>query len=399
VKTRNCAFLRAKIATVAILNLVAKPAYRIKKYKHRRLKYVVRSKISSRWERKFFKTKAEAQTYVEQKEIELLNQGREVVQFPSWLRVQAQQGQDRLQPHGKTISDAVDFYVQHLEATRRSAKVSQALDELIENRKASGASKRYCYDLRLRIGRFSKDFGDRIVSTIKTAEIDDWLTGLNLAPVTRNTFRRDLTTFFSFCVTRHYCVDNPVAKTRKAKEVDGEIGILSVDETARLLEAADDASLPYFAIGAFVGLRPAELQRLHWEEIHWDSNLVEVKAAKSKTARRRFIKLRPNLEKWLQPYRKHRGPICPPGLRNLELLTRRRAKITDWPSNALRHGFASYHLAHFKNAAELALEMGHTNQQMIFDHYRQLVRPADAARYWEICPVSGTRGNIISISA
>jgi integrase len=82
----------------------------------------------------------------------------------------------------------------------------------------------------------------------------------------------------------------------------------------------------------------------------------------------------------------------------LELETRRRAKIADWPSNALRHSFASYHLAHFKNAAELALEMGHTNQQMIFDHYRQLVRPAVAARYWKICPVSGTRSNIVSIS-
>jgi integrase len=327
---------------------VAKPAYRIKKYKHPHLKYVVRSKISGKWERKFFQTKAEAETYVQQKEIELLNQGREGVQFPSWLRIQAQQGKDRLQPHGKTISDAVDFYIKHLEATQKSAKVSQAVEELIENRKGSGASARYCYDLKLRLGRFSKDFGHRIISTINTAEIDDWLTGLNLAPVTRNTFRRDLRTLFSFCVTRRYCIDNPVAKARKAKEVDGEIGILSVDETARLLEAADDASLPYFAVGAFAGLRPAELQRLHWEEIHWESKLIEVKAAKSKTARRRFIKLRPNLEKWLWPYRKNHGPVSPPGLRKLELETRQRAKITDWPANALRHGFASYQSCSFQ---------------------------------------------------
>jgi integrase len=377
---------------------MAKPAYRIKKYKHPHLKYVVRSKISGKWERRFFETKAEAQTYAQQKEIELLNQGREGVQFPSWLRIEAQQGQERLQPHGKTISDAVEFYVKYLDATQRSATVSQTLEELIENREASGASERYCYDLKLRVGRFSKDFGDRIVSTINTAEIDDWLAGLNLAPVTRNTFRRDLRTFFSFCISRRYCLDNPVTNTRKAKEVDGEIGILSVDETARLLEAADEAALPYFAIGAFAGLRPAELQRLDWEEIHWDSMLIEVKAAKSKTARRRFIKLQRNLEKWLRPYRKHHGPICPVGLRKMELEIRERAKITDWPANALRHGFASYHLAHFKNAAELALEMGHTNQQMIFDHYRELVRPKEAAQYWKICPVSASRSKIISIS-
>jgi integrase len=64
----------------------------------------------------------------------------------------------------------------------------------------------------------------------------------------------------------------------------------------------------------------------------------------------------------------------------------------------LRHGFASYHLAHFKNAAELALEMGHTDQQMIFEHYRQLVRPKEAARYWKICPASATRGKIVTMS-
>jgi integrase len=376
-----------------------KPAYRIKKYKHPRLKYVVRSKITGRWERKFFETKAEAETYVQQKEIELLNQGREGVQFHSWLRIQAQQAQDRLQPHGKTISDAVDFYVKHLEATQRSVKVSQALEELVQNRKGEGLSERYCHDLELRIGRFAKDFGDRIVSAINTADIDHWLTGLNLAPVTRNTFRRDLRTLFSFCITRRYCVDNPVANARKAKEVDGDVGVLSVDETAQLLEAADNASLPYFAIGAFAGLRSSELQRLHWEEIHWDSKLIEVKASKSKTARRRLVKILPNLEKWLWPYRKHRGPICPPGLRKLELETRKRAKIANWPSNGLRHSFASYHLAHFKNAGELALEMGHTNSQMVFKHYREVVRPKEAERYWQIKPVRAGEKKIVSMVA
>jgi hypothetical protein len=56
-------------------------------------------------------------------------------------------------------------------------------------------------------------------------------------------------------------------------------------------------------------------------------------------------------------------------------------------------------LAHFKNAAELALEMGHTNQQMIFEHYRQLVRPKEAARYWKICPPSVAMGKIVPISS
>ena len=37
---------------------------------------------------------------------------------------------------------------------------------------------------------------------------------------------------------------------------------------------------------------------------------------------------------------------------------RKAAGIVQWPQNALRHGFASYHLAHFNDAALLALGVG-----------------------------------------
>src|SRR5436190_14415630 len=204
-----------------------KPAFRIKPYKHLYLKFVVRSKLSSKWERRFFRTKTEAQTYVRLKEVELLNQGKEGATFPSSLRVMAQHGADKLRPFGKTISDAVDFYANHLEATRRSVPLRVAMKELIENRRLSGATKRYCYDLELRIGRFCAAFLDRTVAEITTAEVDNWLCGLRLAPVTRNTFRRDLRTLFSFAATRRYCAENPVIQTAKAKEIDGDIQILT----------------------------------------------------------------------------------------------------------------------------------------------------------------------------
>jgi hypothetical protein len=125
-----------------------KPAFRIKPYKHPRLKFVVRSKISGKWQRKFFTSKAEAQTYVELRETELLNQGKEGVMFPSWLRVMAQREQDRLSQVGKTLTDATDFYLSHLEATSRSVSIEQAVSELLQNRKSSGASKRYCYEIQ-----------------------------------------------------------------------------------------------------------------------------------------------------------------------------------------------------------------------------------------------------------
>ena len=361
-----------------------KAGFRVTRYAHPKLKFVVRGKVDGKWVRKYFKKQDEATTYCQIKNTELLNQGREAVEFPSWLRVMAYKAHRQLEPLGKTIDDAVDFYLKHLTAIKKSASVSQVMEELIENRQSSGASRRYCNDLRLRLTRFCKDFPNQVVAEISTAQIDAWLSGLNLAPVTRNTFRRDLRTLFSFCLLRGYCEINPAANARKAKALDGEIGILTVDAMKRLLDAAPGELLPYLAIGAFAGIRSAELLRLTWDEVDFDSKLVEVTASKSKTARRRFVKIRPNLEKWLTPYRGATGKIAPVNLRKLELAARTSAKIEEWPPNALRHSFASYHLSAFQNAAELALEMGHTNQQMIFDHYRQLVKPAEAAKYWQI---------------
>jgi len=98
------------------------------------------------------------------------------------------------------------------------------------------------------------------------------------------------------------------------------------------------------------------------------------------------VKIQPNLAKWLQPFQQLSGPLTPPGYGKLLCAAREAAGIAHWPPNALRHGFASYHLAKFSDAAALALELGHTNNLLVFQHYRQLVRPKDAERYWKIVP-------------
>jgi len=127
-----------------------------------------------------------------------------------------------------------------------------------------------------------------------------------------------------------------------------------------------------------------------------------------------------NLAAWLEPYIGRTGKVCLPDLRNLLEIDRLKSgawtptqnsikrsedetpKVTGknlkpWPKNGLRHSFASYHLAHFKDAARLALELGHTDQELLFRHYRELVTPDQAAKYWEIRPVVKT--NLLAISA
>ena len=150
--------------------------------------------------------------------------------------------------------------------------------------------------------------------------------------------------------------------------------------------------LPYIAIGLFAGLRRAEIERLDWSEIDFDSGHIEVTAEKSKSKiANRFVTMQPNLREWLMPLRKLKGSVTPQEtfvFRQLFDQAREAAGFDEWPDNALRHSFASYHVAHFKDAKALALEMGHIDSGMLFNHYRALVKPKEADRYWRIRPVA-----------
>jgi hypothetical protein len=163
---------------------MARPAFRIKDYSSAdrpRLKYVVRTKISGKWQRKFFETKGEAQGYVEARERELRAHGTEGVTFDAALRVMAQRESERLAPYGKTLADASDFLIKHLQARERSVTIEQLRHEFVNHRAAAGRDKRYVYDIANRSGRFCRDFPGRMASDFSTADMDAWLESLNVA--------------------------------------------------------------------------------------------------------------------------------------------------------------------------------------------------------------------------
>jgi integrase len=345
-------------------------------------------KLGSGRTRKFFRDKREAQTYFEGCRIQQENYGTAALSISDALRMQAIEGSELLQPYGKTILDAAKFYVAHLEVITGSRKVSEVVADLLAARSADGMSRRYLGDLRVRLGRFTHSFGEEMIAAISSSCIDKWLRGLGVGPVTRNTYRRRLAVLFSFAKRRGYVIENPIADVDRAKERETEIAILSVTQLARLLDSVSSEMVPFWAIGAFAGLRRAEIERLTWNEVDFDSEVIEVKASKAKTASRRLVTIQPNLCEWLAPYRTQTGRVCPVNLQRKINEDRERAGLrSEWPQNALRHSFGSYHLAQFNDAAKLALEMGNS-PAMIFKHYRELVKPKEAERYWKIAPIT-----------
>src|SRR5438552_11187215 len=142
------------------------------------------------------------------------------------------------------------------------------------------------------------------VATITSAEIDDWLRSLPVSAVTRNHYRRLIILAFNFALQRGYATGNPAEKTAQAREPKSKPGILTVEQATALLVNAAPEIAPYIAIGLFAGLRRAEIERLDWSEIDFDSGHIEVTAEKWKSKlANRFITLQPNLRAWLMPHR------------------------------------------------------------------------------------------------
>jgi len=367
--------------------------FRVRRYRDQnrpRWKFVVSHYEAGERKGKLFEKKAQAQAFAAFKKTEAEAQGLGHAEFSTDLRVMTQDALEQLKPFGKTITDAVAHYVAHLKASERSCGAAQLVDEMIAAKERDGLSERHTEDLRSRLKIFAAKFDGQMVATITSAEIDDWLRSLPVGPVTRNHYRSVTVQAFNFAIGRGYATHNTAAKAAEAKEPKTKPGILTVEQATALLVNASPEILPYIAIGLFAGLRRAEIERLDWSEIDFDSGHIEVTAEKWKSKlANRFITLQPNLRAWLMPHRQLKGDVAPKeNFRDLFDQVRKAAGIlADWPDNALRHSFASYHVAHFKDAKGLALEMGHTDSGMLFNHYRALVKPKEADRYWRIRPV------------
>jgi integrase len=292
--------------------------------------------------------------------------------------------------------DAVRAFVAGLETAKQSRPVEAATHDFLAGMEADGRSARYLGDLRCRLRRFTLGFAGRTLAAISTPDVEHWLRSLKVGAVSRNSYRRRLHSLFTYAVDRGWCPSNPVTKAGVARERPKPPGILSPGQFAQLLGAAGETTLPFWLLAGFAGIRVAEIARLSWPAVKFESRLIEVGSDQSKTAARRFVHMSSNLIAWLAPYRNDSGPICPPNLRKLLEADRAKAGLGKWPNNCLRHSYASYHLALHKNAAELSLELGHVNPHLVFRHYRERVKPEEAAKWWAIMPAAGD--NIVAIT-
>jgi integrase len=342
--------------------------------------------------RLFFKTRAEANAECLRQKTLLERHSREAIGLSQREMSDFITARDKLEKFGETINDAVEFRIDHLERVRRHGiTVEQLTRELLETKRKDGRSEIYLRDLRNILAIFVRDFGSRAVAGITVEELDNWLRALRGSPKTRTNFRANIGVLFSLARQRRIITENPIEFTAKPKLPDNPPEVFAVNELRALLEAAQRVEpdvLPMLAIGAFAGLRDAEIKRLDWAEVDQTRKHIEITAVKAKSAKRRIVPMEPNLAESLRPYSGKTGRVVPDGYRGKIERVRKAAGLTRWPNNGLRHSFASYRFAAIHNAPRVASELGHTSPQMLYSTYREVVIPEEAERYWKITPAN-----------
>ncbi len=301
---------------------------------------------------------------------------------------------------GRTVLDAAkDFAARDL-SRRESLTLTALIARFQADPQTVKRSKAYLDDVRKRWRRFQDDLGAETLAFEVTPDaVRRWLAALPVADVTKGNFHRTVGAVFSYAVHSELITENPFRKVRKpeVKDTDG-VEVFTPEQMGALLAAAHEDWLPVLAIGGFAGLRPEELRRIPWEQVDLQEGFIEVKASQSKTGKRRLVTISKNLRAWLLPYAAKTGCIVTPKERKHRVAAMEAAKLTRWPMDVLRHSFASYHLREHGNDANLtAQELGHTTTKMLFQHYREAVKPDAARAWWALMPKMTKRTKIISI--
>jgi integrase len=329
-------------------------------------------------------------------------------------------------PPPPTPFSVLQDFAKRWKAAKASVNVSDAVDRFVEHQQAEGSSDRHVATLKSRLGRFSADLGDRIVSSITTSDFTAWLNGLRatradkegdkLTLVTRTNLSRSLRSFFSFSLDQGWTLDNPVPAVKRAKNkaaklaVKKQPGVLSPPAVADFMAAVLRTYaplVPFWAVKFFSGIRDAEAARMDWTMIDLPGGEIHLPSSITKTGEPRTVKIEPCLAAWLQPYAKEEGALAvPPMTRRyyhkkiLKALEKKddAGKVIPFvfPNNAARHSFGTYHLFQFRNAGETALQLGHKgNPAMLHQHYKNPAAEKQAAAFWAIMPTPAA--NVVSI--
>ena len=342
--------------------------------------------------RAWFRTKEEAQAEANERNTKMRKLGERAVTLDHALVASATRGADLLQVYGKTVEDAIQFYLAHLKALNASCTGNQLLErvkaEFARRLSAGEISPRHIQSMEETLRKFAEKYGETNLATVTATDIKQWLSGTDLAIKTRNRHLGYVKNALGIAKDFGLLGENPLQGAelfRDPAKNHRQVEILTPDQLVAFLSFIHPETVPFFTISAFSGLRRAEVERLDWSEIKLERKLIDLPASKSKNHRRKLIEVPDNLLGWLKPHERKCGSVKPN--RKLQWVKEQAADKAAivWTPNVLRHSFCSYAVA-AKGFTWTSLQADHS-ERMLREHYREVVSAEDAQRYWEIRPI------------
>lgn len=367
---------------------------------------------TGRRQRKFFKRKEEA----EDARREELRRHKLYGVEGRLLKVATAQDATRalkvLKPYDVSLYQAAKFYEKAQEREAASRPFSDVWELFIESR--ANKSDSHNRTLQMIGGKLQPLLGKKLVAKI---DHDTLRNAIRKSFPTASGFNlclRSISPCFKLAYIEGWANENPCKRIAKIDTGRREIQILDIDQCRALFRVCrdyrKDESLKEYrrvdcrgakaalALMLFAGIRPHETTRLDWADIEMGEGTVLVRNTKAKTDRSRFFDMPPVLKAWLEtvPVKDRSGPIVPSSWKRVYALVREKAGISD-ERDILRKTFATAHLAHFKDVKETRSMLGHEAGDVLFQHYRGLMRPKEAAQLWKLFP--GTENGKMEVVA
>lgn len=236
----------------------------------------------------------------------------------------------------------------------------------------------------------------RIVSSLTPQQCGAMIELAFVTPRQRYKARLILSSVFRTAMHCGWCRTNPLKYFQAPRLKEQTIPILTPHEIRALIKHARDyrngVCLPALGLMLYAGIRPAEVLRMRWGQIHLSDRVIVLRPQHSKTGGSRCVCIHAPLLQILRESPSHlpEEKICPGNWRLHWAEVRRKAgwQVPEhpWIQDILRHTYASYHLCYFRNVESLQIEMGHRSSDLLRTRYLNTSGVRDAEAFWRALP-------------
>jgi integrase len=252
---------------------------------------------------------------------------------------------------------------------------------------------------RTRMTVFKNSVSNHRVTDVTPEIIDQFLAARKTSPSGKDTDRRAVSRFFSWCMERQrrWTAVNPCAQVRVEMGEKATPAILTLKQCKDLLKKTakfkDGRLAPYVSVCLFGGLRPFEAQRLTWQAVNLKDGEIRLDGNQTKTGRARVVAICDTLRAWLKQFKNM--AFFPSNWRKdfdavkaaagYGVPTEEAPDLKPWVDDILRHTAISHYFRKTRSYGETAEQFGNS-EAIIKHHYQGRVTSVNAEKFYSLLP-------------